>query len=65
LGSVLMGGVLEPLSEVVQELLPYFRDIVYDWIEVVEELPHVSYLSSDLWSFDKGEGECCLGDRGL
>lgn len=45
-----------------KELVPYFRDIIDGWVEVVQELAHILDPSLHFWSFDEGEGNGNMGD---
>ena len=49
--------VLELSFELVEELSPYDGEVVMNVVESIDPRSHVSDPSSDLISFDKGEGE--------
>jgi hypothetical protein len=58
-------GILESCGEGVFEDVPNDREVVVDDVEGVQPVAHVAFPSCDLVSFQKGEGDGDLSNRGF
>jgi hypothetical protein len=65
LGSLLFVRVLELISEFMYELISYVWDVISNRVESIDPDSYITYLSFNIRSFDKGEGDSDFSDGGI